>query len=173
VIVTLDPPELVSVSEAVWFLPVCTLPKLTVDGLAVSAPGVVPLPESAIAREAFDALLLTLTPPVTAPLVCGANAIVKLVLCPAARVSGKVIPLTVNPEPVAVTCEMFTLDPPELVSVSDAVWLFPVCTLPKLTVEGLAVSAPAVVPVPESAIAREAFDALLVTLTAPVTAPLV
>jgi hypothetical protein len=39
----------------------------------------VPVPESAIARDGFEALLVMLTPPVAAPLVCGAKEIVKLV----------------------------------------------------------------------------------------------
>jgi hypothetical protein len=79
-----------------------------------------PVPESATARVAFDALLVMETPPVTAPLLCGANATLKLVLCPAARVRGRVIPLKLNPEPVAVAAVMVTLDPPELVRFSEA-----------------------------------------------------
>lgn len=83
------------------------------------------------------------------------------------------IPLTLNPEPVAEACVIVTLDPPELVKVSDAVWLVPDWTFPKLTLAGLAVSDPAVTPVPESEMDREAFDALLVTARLPLAAPLV
>jgi hypothetical protein len=83
-----------------------------------------------------------------------------------------VIPLMLKPAPVAAAPVMVTLDPPELVRVSDAVWLLPVWTLPKLTLEGLALSDPAVTPVPERATAREGFDALLVTARPPVAAPL-
>lgn len=83
------------------------------------------------------------------------------------------IPLTLNPDPVAEACVIVTLDPPELVKVSDAVWLVPVCTLPKLTLAGLAVSDPAATPVPESEMEREGFAALLVTVRLPLVAPLV
>jgi hypothetical protein len=72
---------------------------------------------------AIEALLVMVIPPVTAPLVCGAKATLKLVLWPAARVSGRVIPLRLNPAPVAEACEMVTLEPPELVKVSVEVWL--------------------------------------------------
>ncbi len=78
--VTLDPPELVSVSDAVWLAPVWTLPKLTLDGLAVSDPAVTPVPESATESVELEALLVTLRLPLTAPLACGANATLKLVL---------------------------------------------------------------------------------------------
>jgi hypothetical protein len=78
--VTLDPPELVSVSDAVWLLPVCTLPKLTLEGLAVSDPALTPVPDNETEREGFEALLEMLRLPLAAPLVCGAKATVKLVL---------------------------------------------------------------------------------------------
>jgi hypothetical protein len=107
-------------------LPVCTLAKLTVEGLAVSDPAVTPVPESPTARDEFDALLTRARLPLAAPLAWGANATLKLVLCPAARVKGKPIPLKLNPEPVAEAWVMVTLDPPEFVRVSDAVWLMPV-----------------------------------------------
>ena len=35
---TLEPPELVRVSDRVWFFPICKFPKLRVDGLAASDP---------------------------------------------------------------------------------------------------------------------------------------
>jgi hypothetical protein len=99
--VTLDPPELVKVSVADWVWLICTLPKLMLEGPAVSDPAFTPVPERAIPKEEFEALLVIATPPVTAPLACGANAMLKLVLCPAVSVKGSVIPLTLNPGPVA------------------------------------------------------------------------
>jgi hypothetical protein len=119
------------------------------------------VPESPTAKVEFEALLTTARLPVAAPLVCGANARLKLVLCPAARVRGKLIPLRLNPEPVAAACVMVTLDPPEFVRVSDAAWLLPVWTLPKLTLDGLAVSDPAATEVPASAVFTVALEALL------------
>jgi hypothetical protein len=70
--------------------------------------------------------------------------------------------LQLNPAPVAVACEMVTLVPPELVSVSDKVELLPICTLPKLWLDGFAASAPAETPVPERGKFKVGFDASLV-----------
>jgi hypothetical protein len=56
--VTLEPPELVKVSDSVWLLPTCTLPKLRLEAVAVSDPGVTPEPESGTVNVGFDALLV-------------------------------------------------------------------------------------------------------------------
>ena len=56
--VTLEPPELVRVSDSVWLLPTCTLPKLRLEAVAVSDPGVTPEPESGTVNVGFDALLV-------------------------------------------------------------------------------------------------------------------
>jgi hypothetical protein len=45
---------------------------------------------------------------------------VKVVLWPAASVIGAVIPLSVNPVPLMLTCEIVTLVPPVFVTVSDS-----------------------------------------------------
>ncbi len=78
--VTLDPPVLVMVSDEVALLPVCTLPKLILDCDAARVPGLTPVPESPMFNVELEALLVTLRLPLTAPLACGANATVKLVL---------------------------------------------------------------------------------------------
>ena len=57
--VTLEPPELVKVSASVWLLPTCTLPKLRLEAVAVSDPGVTPDPESGTVKVGLDALLVT------------------------------------------------------------------------------------------------------------------
>jgi hypothetical protein len=56
--VTLEPPELVKISDSVWVLPTCTLPKLRLEAVAVSDPGVTPEPESGTVNMGFDALLV-------------------------------------------------------------------------------------------------------------------
>jgi hypothetical protein len=56
--VTLEPPELVKVSDSVWLLPTCTLPKLRLEAVEVSDPGVTPEPESGTVNVGFDALLV-------------------------------------------------------------------------------------------------------------------
>jgi hypothetical protein len=65
--------------------------------------------------EAFDA---TVAVPGNVPADVGAKVAVKVVLCPGVKVSGVVIPETVNPVPDAATAEIVALVPPVLVSVS-------------------------------------------------------
>lgn len=71
------------------------------------------------------------------------NTTLKLALCPAARVSGRLSPPALNPAPVTGACVMVTLDPPVLVRVSAWVWLTPACTLLKVTLAGLTLRSPA------------------------------
>lgn len=131
-IVTLDAPEFVKVSVRLFELPVCTLPKLRAAGLGLSVPGgKTPVPASATVRFGLDPLEVIDKLALTVPATDGVNFRVKLVLWPALRVSGRVSPVKLNPEPAVDACEMVRLDPPELVSVSDRLWLLPTCTLPK------------------------------------------
>jgi hypothetical protein len=121
-------------------------------------------------RLEFDALLVMERLPLAEPLVVGANLTLKVTLWPAARVAGIVIPVMLYGEAV-VTALMVTLEPPELVSVSESVWLLPTCTLPKLRLVAVAVSDPGVTPVPESGMPSVGFDALLVTARLPEADP--
>ena len=75
--------------------------------------------------------------PLAAPLVVGANRTVNDALCPAFKVSGSVRPLRLNPVPLAVAAEMVRLLPPEFVSVPESDLEAPVCTVPKLKLEGV------------------------------------
>jgi hypothetical protein len=79
-IVRLEPPELVRVSESVWLLPTCTLPKLRLVAVAVSDPGVTPVPESGMPRVGFDALLVMERLPEDEPPVVGVKVTLKLTL---------------------------------------------------------------------------------------------
>ena len=67
-IVTLEPPELVSVAGRVWEFPTCTLPKLKLAGLAVRDPGVAPVPDSGTLTVGSEASLRIETLPLTCPL---------------------------------------------------------------------------------------------------------
>ena len=117
-IVTLEGPELVTVSEAVRELPVCTLPKLRLAGFAPSVPGGrIPVPPRATVRFVFEPLEVTVKVPLALPPAAGANFRVKLVLWPGLRFSGRARPLRVNPEPVVTALEIVRVDPPELVRV--------------------------------------------------------
>ncbi len=150
VMVTDDPPVLVSVSDALVLLPTWTLPNARLVGLAVSVPCVTPVPESAMLKLGFEPLEVTLTLPLAAPLVVGENSTVNDVLCPAVKVKGKDRPLKLNPVPLAVAAEIVTEAPPVLVRVSLNDFEALTWTLPNARLVGLAVSVPSVTAVPEA-----------------------
>lgn len=64
------------------------------------------------------AVLTTLTLPETLPVAVGANLTASERLWPEARVATPEKPLTLNPGPAAVTCEMLTDPVPLLVTVN-------------------------------------------------------
>ena len=115
-------------------------------------------------------MLVMETLPVALPVAEGANSPLKVVLCPAASVSGTDKPVMLNPVPKTLAAEIVTLAVPELLNVKVCVPLPPTSTLPKLKLEGLPVSAPCT-PVPLKAIVAGEFVALPATLTLPVTLP--
>ena len=115
--------------------PTVTLPKLTLEGVTEIC-GCVPVPLSEIVAGELVALLTTVTLPARLPAEAGANVTLKEVDWPAARLSGSVIPLVLNPVPVALTCEMETLEFPVLEIVTLCVALVPVVRLPKLSDAG-------------------------------------
>lgn len=140
VIVTFVPPAFFKVTVCDAALPITTLPKLTLVGLAVTSPAGTPAPERG--RFTVPVSVVKAILPLTVPSVAGANCTLKLALSPAARVNGAVMPVIVNPVPVTVICDIVRLDCPVLVIVSLLVWLVPVCTLPKLRLVGDGVSTP-------------------------------
>ena len=77
--------------------------------------------------------------PVTAPPAVGANCTLKVALCPAVSVKGKVSPLRLTPVPVAVAAEIVRLELPELVRVSFRVFVLPRTTFPKAKLVGFGV----------------------------------
>ena len=102
----------------------------------------------------------------------GAKVTVKGTLCPAAIVTGKASPLTVNWELPELADERVTLPP---VAVRLPVWglVVPTVTVPKLIETGVSASVPAVVAVPDRATGTEGLDAselrVRVAAAAPVT----
>ena len=74
-------------------MPTCTLPKLRLEAVAVSDPGVTPEPESGTVNVGFDALLVMERLLLADAPVVGAKVTLKVALCPAARVAGRLSPL--------------------------------------------------------------------------------
>lgn len=113
-------PVLVTVTVLLAELPTLMLPKLSEEGFNESvlvAATPVPLQPTTVAE--LEALLVRLMLPLAAPVACGANWTLKVLLCDAGIVSGVVIPLTVMPVPVAVSCAIFRSAEPVLVMVTD------------------------------------------------------
>jgi len=130
--------------------------------------GAAPVPESARTSGEFVALLTTVTLPARPPAEAGANVALKEVDWPAARFSGSVIPLVLNPVPLALTCEMETLEFPVLEIVTLCVALVPVVRLPKLRAVGEAESWRMVaLPVPLSGTTSGEFGVLLINVMLP------
>ena len=72
---------MVTISDSVWVLPTCTLPKLKLEAVAVSDPGVTPDPESGTVKPGFDALLvMERFLPEADPPVVGAKVTLKVAL---------------------------------------------------------------------------------------------
>ena len=73
-IVRVEPPVFVRLSDSRRLLPTWTVPKSRLVGLVPSAPGVTPVPETAIDSEGFTASEVMVTLPLEAPVVAGAKA---------------------------------------------------------------------------------------------------
>lgn len=109
-IVTVEPPVLVTVTVDEVDCPAATSPKVTLVGSELNiGVGLVPKPPSEIAKDGLDALLVIWILPEALPAVVGANAAVKEMLPPAFTVAGTFKPLRLNPAPEAVAWEMVTL----------------------------------------------------------------
>ena len=169
---TLELPELVRVTVCgALLLPTVTFPKLRLVGLAVRRKvEVTPVPLNAMAEGELGASLTSERLPVMLPALAGAKATLKLVLCPALRVSGTVRPVMLKPFPEGVACEMVTLPVPELIRVMVWELRVPTATSPKLTLVGMTESC-GWAPVPFSAIILGEWGSLLTTVRLPVALP--
>jgi hypothetical protein len=99
VTVRLEPPESVKVAVCVLLLPTCKLPKF--NGAALRVPGVTPAPERGTPKAELEALLVTARVALLLPADCGENTTLNDALAPAARVMGKLRPLTLYAAPAA------------------------------------------------------------------------
>ena len=77
-------------------------------------------------RGELEASETMATLPVTAPAAVGANLTENVTVCDGVKVTGNVRPVTENPAPVTVACEIVTFDPPVFVRVSDRLVLLPI-----------------------------------------------
>ena len=82
------------------------------------------------------------TLPLAVPEAVGAKSTLKLVVWPGDSVRGSTKPLTENPDPVMLACEIVALPVPVLLTATASVLLAPTLTLPKLRLVGLAFSCP-------------------------------
>src|SRR5438445_47210 len=116
------------------------------------------------------ALLTSETLPVAVPRVVDAKTMLKLAVCPAAKVSGAVM---LKPFPEGVACEMVTLPVPELIRVMVWELRVPTATSPKLALGGTTESCgwSGWTPMPLRAIVVGEFGALLTSETLPVMLP--
>jgi hypothetical protein len=131
-----------------------------------------PIPESEIVTGELLALLVTVTLPLSAPAAIGLKLTLNIKLWFGLNVTGVLAPLSANPVPLSVIPEICTLLFPVFVTFTGNDAELPAFTLPngKLVVLNESVRV-AATPVPLSAIVTGEFDALLTTLTLPVTAP--
>jgi hypothetical protein len=166
-IVTL-PLDAVRVADRLPVLPTPTFPKASELELEFSK-GVTPVPERERAVGELDAELEKLTLPLALPATVGAKATVNEVLCPAARVNGKLSPLIEKPLPATLAEDIVTL-PCDAVRVPDELPVLPTRTLPKASELELEFSN-GVTPVPERETAVGELDAELEKLILPLALP--
>ena len=116
-------------------------------------------------------MLVTVSVAFAVPVACGLKVIVYETLCPAAIVTGKVSPPTLNTELLVLAAVTVTFAP-VAVNLPVPELLFPTVTLPRLRVAGEALKVPtAAVPVPDKEIVNVGFEALEVTVTFPLAVP--
>jgi len=171
-LIVTDAPLAVRLPFSAALAPTCTLPKLRLVGDTANVPEAVPVPERPMLSGEFEAFETMERLPLTAPALAGVKVTLKVTLWLGLRVRGRDKPLTANAAPVTFACEIVTLDPPVLVTVSDKLELLPTCTLPNASEVGFAERAPGVTPVPESGMVNVGFDPFEVMVTFPLTAPL-
>lgn len=141
-IVTLELPVFVRLTASISLLPTASFPKLRLVGDAeIVRVSAIAVPLMLNVNTVAPELLLSVTIPVSVPVVVGANFSVKSLVPPAGSVNGVVSPLVVKPVPLSVALEMVTLPVPPFFNCTDWVLLAPTGTLPNATLLGVAVNA--------------------------------
>lgn len=170
-IVALVLPLFVKVMVCWPLLPTDTFPNATLPGLAVNVELVdTPLPTKVTVCGEVGALSVNVMLPVAAPAAAGANCTLKESDCPPVRVFGKESPLMPNPLPATVARLITMFVVPVLVNSTFWLPVWPTTTFPNVSARG-EIAKPACVPVPLSGIISGEFEASLMTVMLPVTAP--
>ena len=130
-------PEFVKLIATDPLLPTGRLPKLTLEGFAVSCPWV-PVPLNAMVTVGFVALLSITIEPTTLPVALGLNFALNDVLCPALSVVVLRL-LILNPAPAGVAFEIEMLVVPVFERVMVCELVLPTATLPNATLPGLTI----------------------------------
>lgn len=132
----------------------------------------VPVPESEMRIGEFVALLATVTVPDTVAADAGANATLRVAVCPAPIICPAAAPDVLNPVPVALIVPIVTVELPLFVSVTLCELLLPTATLGNVRLDALAPSRnEGTTLVPERGIVSGEPAALLTSDTDPETAP--
>ena len=76
------------------------LPKVRLDGLGDKSPAESPVPDRGMVRDGFEPFDVTVTVPLALPAAVGVKVTLNVVLAPAASVTGVVMPLKLNPDPL-------------------------------------------------------------------------
>ena len=122
------------------------MPKLMLAGFAANDAEAKPDPTTV--TVAVGAVPEKVMVPLVLPVAWGAKVAVNPTVCPGAKLVGRLKPLTLNPVPVIMACETVTAVPPLFVKLPDWFCFVPTATFPKLKLDGVAVNAPALAPVP-------------------------
>ena len=78
------------------------LPKSRLVGFDPKVPGAMPVPDIGTINDGFNPFDVIVRLPLTAPVADGWNDRVNVALWPPERVTGAVIPLTLNPDPPVI-----------------------------------------------------------------------
>ena len=110
-------PLAVTLPFLVVLWPTITLPKSMLPGFTDNCPGALADPDNATDNVGFEASEVSVRLPLVVPLTTGVNVMLKVTLCPAARVTGRASPLRLNAEEETAADETVTLALPLLVTL--------------------------------------------------------
>jgi hypothetical protein len=110
--------------------------------------------------------------PATGPAELGEKSTFKVTLCPGPRAYGNVGPLTENPAPDVWRAKRFTFHGRAFVRTMGLVDTVPNAELPKVTVEGLAVTITLLTPEPATSSGKIVLAVSLINLIVPPSQPI-